>query len=175
MKEELKKTYRGFLGWMRYVRDYKDNIDNDFVSEQRLIDARKKNEELQNYIEINTNQYKDLEFLLEIREDRIKDFTDKIGSLQRERKELHAAIVNQTKQIEDLKMKLQNKEHSRRQSAGAIGGLKAKINELTKELEKANYTINFYRNNRKKPNIEEIKAYEYSRKEVEKRIKDAEK
>ena len=29
--------------------------------------------------------------------------------------------------------------------------------------------------NRKKPNVEEIKAYEYSRKEVEKRIKDAEK
>ena len=35
MKEELKKTYRGFLGWIRYLRDYKDNIDNDLVSVHR--------------------------------------------------------------------------------------------------------------------------------------------
>lgn len=175
MKEELKKTYRGFLGWIRYVRDYKDNIDNDLVSEQRLIDARKEIEALREYIQKDTNAYKELEFLIELREDQIHKLNDKVGELQRERKELQEMIVNQTNCVEVLTKKLQKKEQSRRASAGAIGGLKAKINDLTNKLAKAEYTIEYYRNNRKKPNVEEIKAYEYSRKAVEKRIKDAEK
>ena len=73
-----------------------------------------------------------------------------------------------------LEEKINEKESLRRKNASAIGGLKCKINSLTKELEQANYTINYYRKS-KKPNVEEIKAYEYQRKEVEKRIKDAEK
>ncbi len=174
MKEELKKTYRGFLGWMRYVRDYKDNIDNDLVSEQRLIDAQHKIERLHADIQVKAHQYKDLELLSETMEQRLKNFADKIGELQKERKELQEMIINQTNCIEVLTKKLQKKENLRRKNASAIGGLKCKINNLTKELEQANYTINYYRKS-KKPNVEEIKAYEYQRKEVEKRIKDAEK
>lgn len=172
MKEELKKTYRGFLGWLRYVRDYKDNIDNDLVSEQRLIDARKEIDKLHNYIEKTTNNYKDLEILMFMREEQIHKLNNKVGELQKERKEYQNTIVVLEKHCDELEKKLQKKEHSRRQSAGAIGGYKAKINQLEEELAKANYTINYYRNNRKKPNVEEIKAYEYSRKAVEKRIKE---
>ena len=175
MKEEFKKTYRGFVGWLRYVRDYKDNIDNDFVSEQRLIEARKEIEKLHEYIEKDTNAYKELEFLIELREDQIHNLNNKVGELQRERKGYQASIVELQKHIEELTKKILRIEHSRRQRAGAIGGLKAKINELTNELAKANHAVEFYKSNRKKPNVEEIKAYEYSRKEVEKRIKDAEK
>lgn len=175
MKEELKKTYRGFLGWIRYVRDYKDNIDNDLIYDHKLIEKQREIDKQK----VETAEYKYLvaerQKLIQLQEKRIQNLNKKITGLKKEKKELCDSLANAQLKMNVLEDKLNEKEQSRRASAGAIGGLKAKINDLTNELAKAEYTIEYYRNNRKKPNVEEIKAYEYSRKAVEKRIKDAEK
>ena len=49
--KKVKNNYSGFFGWLRYIRDYKDNIDNDLITEQRLIDANRKIEKLKKDIE----------------------------------------------------------------------------------------------------------------------------
>lgn len=171
MKEELKKTYRGFLGWLRYVKDYKDNLDNDLISEHRLIEANKKITRIKKKYDDLLLIQKANEELLSKREIRFQELNNKYGQLQRELKDKNTIIVDQIQYIDELRLKLEKTEYARRKNAGAIGGLKTKIKELEEKLNKANYTIEYYRKNRKQPNVEEIKAYEYSRKEVEKRIK----
>ena len=96
---------------------------------------------------------------------------NKISNYAKRNDELRSIIEIQYKENEKLKQKLEQKELSRRRNAGAIGGLKAKINELTKDLERANQKITWLKNNQKAPTKEEIMAYENQMKEVERRLK----
>ena len=105
-----------------------------------------------------------------LREKRIEATNNKLSEYIRRNDELRSMLKTTMDENKELQEKLDQKELARRKNAGAIGGLKAKINELTEKLNKANYTIEYYRKS-KKPNIEEIKAYELGYKEVEKRQK----
>ena len=75
------------------------------------------------------------------------------------------------KQVIYIKLKedIRLKEESRHSSASKVGALQKNINCLEKELKLANDKIEFLKNNRKSPSLEELKAYEYSRREVLKR------
>ena len=94
---------------------------------------------------------------------------NKISNYARRNDELRSVIETQYKENEKLQEKLKDKELARRKAAGAIGGLKAKINELTIILEKANHKINFLEKSKRAPSKEEIIAYETAMREVEKR------
>lgn len=165
---------RGVNNWLNYVRNYKENKDNDLIYDHKLIEKQREIDKQK----VETAEYKYLveerQKLIQLQEKRIQNLNKKITGLNLKKRELVECLAYAQIKMNMLEDKLAKKESSRRKNASAIGGLKAKINSLTKELEQANYTINYYRKS-KKPNVEEIKAYEYQRKEVEKRIKDAEK
>lgn len=57
----------------------------------------------------------------------------------------------------ELTKKIKDKESARRKLASKIGGYQAKINKLEHQVE-------FLKTNRRSPNLEEIKDYEYRRK-----------
>lgn len=67
-------------------------------------------------------------------------------------------------EIEKLLLRLDKKEKQRRATAGKLGGYKKEINNLKEEIAKLKDTNEFLRNNRRAPNIEEIKDYELRRK-----------
>lgn len=167
----MKTNYEGFRGWINYVRDYKDNKDNDLISSNEVRKANNKITKLEKQIEQLSYLEKEKDNLLELKEKRVEALNNKISNYVKRNDELRSIIETQYKENEELKEKVEQKELSRRKSAGAVGGLKAKINELEEQLIKANYTINFYKTHQKSPTLEELKAYEYSRKEVEKRQK----
>lgn len=113
------------------------------------------------------NQERDLiqkekDNLVKLREKRIHDLNSQVGKLKRN-------LSSKEKECLDLQNKLEEKEKTRKNLASKLGGVQGTIKHLEKELQMANDKIEFLKNNRKAPSLEELKAYEYSRKEVLKR------
>lgn len=118
-----------------------------------------------------TSGYKELEQTLT--SVNIENFNKqkKIGLLNNEILELKSKVTN-------LTVELNETEHQRRKSIGKVGGLKAKINSQEKEISNlkkyleekdklladANRKVDFLKNNRRSPNLEELKDYEQRRK-----------
>lgn len=171
MKNSVIKWCRGVNDWWNYVRSYKENKLNEEITDHRIVELYKKI----NKLEEEKKQYeyiaKEKDNLIQLRDKKVQSLSDKYSSIIKRNNELREIIEINLQKNDELNVKLQETEEARRKSAGSIGGLKAQINKLTKKLDEANYTINFYKTHRKSPSLEELKAYEYSRKEVEKRIK----
>lgn len=178
----MKNNYKGFSGWIRYIQDYKDNVDNDLISEQRLIDANKEIEHLtfkidgQKYIQKEQNE------LIQKLDARIQKLNGKCGGLKKSEKELTQNLAKEQEINQELQNKLEMVEKRRRVNATTIGQKQRKINKLEKEMAqleenhklevaRLKHRINFLENSKHAPSKEEILAYEKSMKEVEKRIK----
>ena len=159
----MKSNYDGFRGWLNYIRDYNDN--KDLLGENTL------EKELREEIEKLKANSKEKDNLLVLRNKRIDSCNEEIIDLKRCNDEIRRNMQEMGKESKKLQEKLQEKEKARRKNAGAIGGLKAKINELTKDLERANQKITWLKTNQKAPTKEEIIAYETRQREVEKRQK----
>ena len=128
-------------------------------SELNGIESNKKIEKLNREREL-IQQEKDN--LINLRDRRIQDLNSQVGKLKRN-------LSSKEKEYLDLQNKLEEKEKARRSLACKLGGIQGTIKHLEKELEIANDKIDFLKNNRKSPSLEELRAYEYSRKEVLKR------
>lgn len=160
----MKSNYDGFRGWLNYIRDYKDN--------KNLLGENLKEKELREEIEKLKANSKEKDNLLALRNQRIDVLIQEITDFKKRNDELRRNLNTTMKENEKLQEKVEEKEKARRKNAGAIGGLKAKINELTKDLEKAEHKITWLKTNQKAPSKEEIIAYETRQKEVEKRQKE---
>ena len=167
----MKNNYSGFRGWINYIRDYKDNVDNDLISQQLLVDANNEIKKLKKKIEKLEELSKEKDNLIKLRDDRVQTLTNKLSESKRDNTTKQNIINILNEQLDDMTIKYHGKEKARRKNAGAIGGLKAKINELELDLEKANHKITWLSKNQKAPSKEEIQAYDTQMKEVEKRIK----
>lgn len=159
----MKSNYDGFRGWLNYIRDYKDN--KDLLGENTL------EKELREEIEKLKANSKEKDNLLVLRNNRIDALGEELINERKRCNELRSNLQSYGKEVDKLEEKVKEKELARRKNAGAIGGLKAKINELTKDLERANQKITWLKTNQKAPTKEEIIAYETQMKEVEKRLK----
>lgn len=167
----MKDLYLRFREWLKYVKNYKENKENDSIYDHIIIEKNKEISALKEELKKSDFLNEERAELMKLQENRIQNLNKKIKELKIRQKDLVEIIAEDSIIKEDLEKRLTEKEQTRRKIAGSLGGYKAKISQLQKELEKANYTINFYKTHQKSPNIEELKAYEYSRKEVEKRIK----
>ena len=171
MKEELKKTYREFVSWVKYVREFKDNKDNDLIYDQNIVAKQKEIDELKNSIENREYIAKSKDELIALQEKRIGVLTSELSSTKKRNNELRNTISTLYRQNEDLLIEVEKKELLRRKKAGQIGGYTKEINKLRQELERANQKIHWLKINQKAPTKEEILAYEMRMKEVEKRQK----
>lgn len=165
----MKQWYAGVCDWLNYVRNYKEAKNNEEITDAEKVELNKKIKKLQKELKDREYIAKEKDNLLALKEKRIEAMGNKISGYAKRCDELRSVVNTQYNQILDLEDQVKEKEQARRKNAGAIGGLKAKINELIEKLDKANYTIEYYRKS-KKPNIEEIKAYELGHREVEKRL-----
>ena len=167
----MKQWLNGVGEWLNYVKNYKVNKDNDDISVAVIRDLNLKIEKLKKELKDREYIATEKDNLLALKEKRIEAMGNKISGYAKRNDELRSVIETQYKENEKLQEKVKEKELARRKNAGAIGGLKAKINELTKDLERANQKITWLKTNQKAPTKEEIIAYETRQREVEKRQK----
>ena len=163
----MKNNYSGFKGWIKYVKDYKSNIENSHQYAD-YIDEKSKLQEKLNQTILEKNMYE-----AEIIELNTKLRNRKIDNIRNNAiiHKLNEEIRTLTIRNQDLASKVIEKELLRRKTAGKVGGLKAKTSVLKKDLARANQKINWLSNNQKAPTKEEILAYELQMKEVEKKLK----
>ena len=164
----MKDLYLKFRDWLNYVRNYKENKENDLTFDLHLIEKQREIDKQKVEIAGYKCLIKERQSLIHLQEVKIQKLKKKYKEKILLIKDLDNQITTYNEIIHELEGRLANKEHSRKISAGAVGGLKAKINQLQKELDKANYTIEFYKTHQKSPTVEEIKAYDYQFKQVEK-------
>lgn len=167
----MKNNYKGFRGWLNYIRDYKDNIDNDLIKEQMLIDANRQIGILNVQIGTLCKQDKEKDDIIKKLNLKIIELKEKLSDTKQKEHNWLISLDNLEQSYVDLQNKLEEKELLRRKCAGQVGGLKAKISVLKKDLARANQKINWLSNNQKAPSKEEIQAYDLQMKEVEKRQK----
>ena len=170
----MKDLYLRFREWLKYVRNYKNSKEQEDTRDCKIRKLENKIKKLEVQLEEKNTIEEERTNLYQKRENVITLLNEKVSNLMKRNKELRKLFQESQDEVKELEAKLAEKEHSRRVSAGAIGGLTARINELKKKLINANHIINFYKTHQKSPNIEELKAYEYSRKEVERRQKNGE-
>ena len=169
--------------WFERVKNWLNKEENnDLEHDYKIVEQRRKIDKLTKEIVENKKFEKERTHLLELREKRIHDLTESYTTLKNEIKNVNQALTEANEYIEKLEKKLEIKEHQRRQNASTIGAKQAKINRLEKKIQELNKkheleilsknaTIEYLKRHRRAPDIEEIKAYEYQRKEVEKRMK----
>lgn len=170
MKKFVKKFGEFWTNLSLNIRDYfiwvfnykklkeewqKESLQNDCD----LIESQNKIKKINNDREL-IQQEKDK--LIKLRDDRIGELNKCVGKLKRK-----MSVIEE--ENNKLKADIKLKEESRHSSASKVGALQKNINRLEKELKLANDKIEFLKNNRKSPSLEELKAYEYSRREVLKR------
>lgn len=185
----MKDLFNDIRAWLDYIKnreknEKKEEINEDTIRELRNTVQKLKNERKE---ELKQREYisKEKDNLIALRNKRVDVLSGQLADSNKRNDELRSILEKTSKELNTTKIKLKEKEKSRRKSAGAVGGLTTRVNALTKELDntnnclkqaceelsKAKYTINFYKKHQKSPSIEELKAYDYSRKEVEKRMK----
>lgn len=174
----MKTNYDGFRGWLNYIRDYKDNKDNDLISEQRLIDVNNERIMLLKKIAQLEEYGKEKDHAMQLSENRIQTLNQKYSELKKNEKQLIINLAKEQDKNQKLQDKLEITEKRRRANATTIGAKNRKIRNLLKqiqelklELAKKDHAINFLKSSKHAPSKEEIIAYETQMKEVEKRIK----
>lgn len=144
------------------MREFLEEILENFIKSTEIYKNLEKEAESYN-IECSKKEAK----IQQLRKDAKRCITEKqecILSGQGIIEEKISKIKWLEKEIDDLKDKLQEKEQQRRKLAGSVGGYKTKIKRQEEEIENLNERIDFLKNNRRAPNIEELKDYEYRRK-----------
>lgn len=167
----MKQWLNGVEDWLNYVKNYKESKNNEDIADGTIVELNKKIKKLQKEAKDREYIAREKDSLIALKDKRIEAMGNKISGYAKRNDELRSIIETQYKENAELKEQVKEKELARRKNASAIGGLKAKINELTKDLERANQKITWLKTNQKAPTKEEILAYEMRMKEVEKRNK----
>lgn len=109
------------------------------------------------------------------KEDRIIKLKQKVKEVIEEKQECilsgQTVIEGKIEEIKNLRItilsleqRLEEKERQRRKVAGSIGGYKSALRKRDTKIADLNKTIEFLKSNRRSPNIEELKDYEFKRK-----------
>lgn len=158
-----------------YSRDTKiQEHEKTIVSKKSKL--AEENEEIANLIS-------ELKNLKEKLSSTIKENNSKIDNLTLQLDTKDKLLIKESKKNIELLNKLKEKDNKRIASVGTISSkqkkidnLEKKINELIEkhkqELKKKDRAIEFLKTHRRAPSEEEIKAYDFQFKEVEKRIKE---
>ena len=150
------------FAYHKELMDYRKDYDRE------VLDFKKEKERLNNKLELKKNEYCKLE--------------DKCKYLEEQNKTLY---IFKDKQEQEFKEKLQSKQKTINKLRGQFGGTRAENNKLKKEnkelvtnlvlareeLIKTKNRNKFLESKIPKKTLEDIKAYEYNRKEVLKRSK----
>ena len=169
MKKEFKL---GYLDWILNKQRY---INLYFEKQDKVQELILQNKELENDLTSATS-----EFLAkkEKYESTIEDLQKQLINKSNRVIELDKAVANRNKEIQELHyelskitLNLDKKIKAFNKIRGSIGGYQKELNKLRKEFSVAKKKIAFLQSKIPRKSLEEIKAYDYGRREVLKRSK----
>lgn len=82
MKKELKNMWDGFRKWVKYMKEYKENVDNDFICDQKIAYANNKIEELKQKVKDREDMIIAKDNLIKLRDEKIQRLTKRISKLK---------------------------------------------------------------------------------------------
>ncbi|MBQ8473159.1 MAG: hypothetical protein IJ501_06620 [Bacilli bacterium] len=169
MKKEFKL---GFWDWNLNKKRY---INLYFEKQDKVQELILQNKELENDLTSATSEFlakkekykstiEDLQKQLIDKSNRVLVLDQAVSDRNKEIQELHYELSNINLRL-DKKIKAFNKIR------GSIGGYQKELNKLREEFSLAKKKISFLKDKVPRKTLEEIKAYDYGRREVLKRSK----
>lgn len=167
------------IGVFEWIFNYKKYSD-DYITLSRTLEStikefENKKETVDKKLKQAEQDYMQKETKLNLK---IKNIQEELTKKANRELVLDKAVAERNKQIEELHydmskvvLKLDEKEKSFNKLRGSVGGYQKEINKLRNELCLAKKKITFLQNKVPRKTLEEIKAYDYGRREVLKRKK----
>ena len=163
----------GVTSWLINFRtlreEYFETLSDSEKSKMDVENAKKESKKVRDVLE---GEIENLNIELKRTKNRLASKSQRVYDLEistqernKEIQELHYELSRKNLQL-DKKIKAFNKIR------GAVGGYQKQINKLCKELELSKNKINFLETRVPKKSFEELKAYEFGRREVLRRNKE---
>jgi chromosome segregation ATPase len=169
----VKKEFKlGYLDWILNKQRY---INLYFEKQDRVQELLLQNSELEEQLTSATNSFlRQKEKSKATIENLQKQLTDKSNRVL----VLDKTVVDRNKEIQELhyelskvNLKLDKKIKAFNKIRGSIGGYQKELNKLREEFSLAKKKISFLKDKVPRKTLEEIKAYDYGRREILKRSK----
>lgn len=165
------KAWSEFKNWVKYVREYKDNKDNDLVSANQLRDANNTIELLKNEIKQKDYIAKETQDLLCKRNDRVRILTDRLTD-EKTKNKFHLESIGELEtQLDDYEKEIIEKNKTIKKVNMKYAQSQRMIQKLEKDIQRKDHKINFLLASKEAPSKEKVMAYEKCMKEVEKKAK----
>ena len=163
----------GVISWLLNFRslreEYFEMLSDSEKSKMDVEHAKKESKKVRDVLEAeieNLNiELKRIKNQLSSKSQRVYDLENAIQERNKEIQELHYELSRKNLQL-DKKIKAFNKVR------GSVGGYQKQINKLCKELDLSKNKIIFLEKRVPKKSLEELKAYEFGRREVLRRNKE---
>lgn len=163
----------GVISWLINFKslreEYFEMLSDSEKSKMDVENAKKESKKVRDVLEAeieNLNiELKRIKNQLSSKSQRVYDLENAIQERNKEIQELHYELSRKNLQL-DKKIKAFNKVR------GSVGGYQKQINKLCKELDLSKNKIIFLEKRVPKKSFEELKAYEFGRREVLRRNKE---
>ena len=171
--EKRNNEKMGVISWLLNFRslreEYFEMLSDSEKSKMDVEHAKKESKKVRDVLEAeieNLNiELKRIKNQLSSKSQRVYDLENAIADRNKEIQELHYELSRKNLQL-DKKIKAFNKVR------GSVGGYQKQINKLCKELNLSKNKIDFLETRVPKKSFEELKAYEFGRREVLRRNKE---
>ena len=171
--EKRNNEKMGVISWLinfrtlreEYFEMLSDSEKSKMDVENAIKESKKVRDVLEAEIENLNIELERIKNQLSSKSQRLYDLENAIADRNKEIQELHYELSKKNLQL-DKKIKAFNKVR------GAVGGYQKQINKLCKELDLSKNKIIFLEKRVPKKSFEELKAYEFGRREVLRRNKE---
>lgn len=171
--EKRNNEKMGVISWLfnfkslreEYFEMLSDSEKSKMDVENAIKESKKVRDVLEAEIENLNIELKRVKNQLSSKSQRVYDLENAIANRNKEIQELHYELSRKNLQL-DKKIKAFNKVR------GSIGGYQKQINKLCKELDLSKNKIIFLEKRVPKKSFEDLKAYEFGRREVLRRNKE---
>lgn len=171
--EKRNNEKMGVISWLinfkslreEYFEMLSDSEKSKMDVENAIKESKKVRDVLEAEIENLNIELKRIKNQLSSKSQRVYDLENAIQERNKEIQELHYELSRKNLQL-DKKIKAFNKVR------GSVGGYQKQINKLCKELDLSKNKIIFLEKRVPKKSLEELKAYEFGRREVLRRNKE---
>ena len=169
MKKEFKL---GYLDWIlnkqRYINLYFEKQDR---VKELILEKTKIKEQLTCATSEFLNKEEKYKATIENLQNQLTDKSNRVLVLDQAVSDRNKEIQELHYELSKVNLKLDKKNKSFNKLRGSIGGYQKELNKLRKEFSLAKKKIEFLKSKIPRKTLEEIKAYDYGRREILKRSK----
>lgn len=168
----MKEMWNEFRNWVKYVREYKDNKDNDFIYDNNIVALQQEIEELKAQIDDSKALNDERARLMKLREDKLQIVSNSLSEAKLQLRTKTNVIEILNAQLDDAEEVIKEKNLTIKQLNMRYAQSQRKMKTLEKDIQRKDHKIKFLLASREAPSKEKVMAYEKRMREVEKRQKE---